>query len=82
MARFRNRDKLVQYLIDHEIEAKIHYPIPLHLQKPGLELGYKKGDFPMAEAQADEIITLPAHQHISPEQIDYTLETIEKFYRQ
>jgi dTDP-4-amino-4,6-dideoxygalactose transaminase len=43
-------------------------------------MGYKRGDFPVAEYQADHLITLPAHQFITAEQIDYTLETIREFY--
>ena len=74
------RNKLAKYLATHGIETGVHYPIPLHLQKPGRALGYKEGDFPIAEKQAREVITLPSHQHITPEQIHYTLETIQNFY--
>ena len=79
--RAQNRDKLLTFLQKHEIECCIHYPIPLHLQKPALDLGYKRGDFPECEKQANEIITLPAHQYINKEQIKYTLELIHKFYK-
>ena len=74
------RDALLAYLQQHEVEARVHYPIPLHLQKAAHDLGYKKGDFPVCERQAGEILTLPAHQHITPEQIEYTIATIRKFY--
>lgn len=80
LASFQRRDELIKFLIDNEIEAKIHYPIPLHLQKPGLALGYKKGDFPVAEKQADEIITIPAHQHVEPNQIEFIVDKIKEFY--
>lgn len=76
----KRRNELVKYLNEHEIEAKVHYPIPIHLQNCARDLGYKRGDFPMCELQADEIVTLPAHQHITREQIDYTCEVIQKFY--
>ncbi|MBU1858295.1 MAG: DegT/DnrJ/EryC1/StrS family aminotransferase [Verrucomicrobia bacterium] len=82
MARFKKRDALMQYLIKHGIEAKIHYPVPLHLQKAAKGLGYKQGDFPVAEKYAKEIMTLPAHQYISTDQIDYTLKAIKAFYMQ
>lgn len=75
------RDVLVKYLIDHGIEAKVHYPIPIHLQNAARNLGYKRGDFPVCERQAEGIVTLPAHQHISKEQIDYTVSIIQEFYR-
>jgi len=77
----KNRDGLLKHLISKEIEAKVHYPIPLHLQKAAESLGYKKGDFPIAEKQADEIITLPAHQHITSEQVTYMAEQIKAFYQ-
>ena len=65
------RNKLLPFLRENGIEACIHYPIPLHLQQAAASLGYKKGDFPVAENQADEVITLPAHQHIEPEQLNF-----------
>ena len=80
LATATRRDELVKFLISRGIEAKVHYPIPIHLQKAARELGYKRGDFPVCERQAEEIVTLPAHQHITPEQIEYTIECIRAFY--
>jgi aminotransferase EvaB len=48
-----NRDKLQKYLIKNNIDAKVHYPIPVHLQKAAKYLKYKKGDFPIAEKLAN-----------------------------
>ncbi|MBT4888862.1 MAG: DegT/DnrJ/EryC1/StrS family aminotransferase [Rhodospirillales bacterium] len=79
--RAQRRDELSDYLRSKEIECCIHYPLPLHLQNAAKPLGYKRGDFPECEKQANEIITLPAHQYINEEQIAYTLEHIRKFYR-
>lgn len=76
----RDRDNLLKYLIDSGIEAKIHYPIPLHLQRCSAHLGYKKGDFPVAESQAASMLTLPVHQHLTEAHIDYMIETIAAFY--
>ncbi len=80
MASFEQRDQLLRFLIGRGIEAKVHYPVPLHLQKAAADLGYKRGDFPVAERQADHLITLPAHQFVTEEQIEYMLETIREFY--
>lgn len=80
MARFKKRDALMKFLIKRGIEAKIHYPVPLHLQKAAEGLGYKQGDFPVAETYSKEIMTLPAHPYITKDQIDYTLKTIKTFY--
>ena len=80
MARFERRDELKKYLIENGIEAKIHYPVPLHLQKAAKDLGYKPGDFPMSETYGQEIITLPAHQFIDIDLLEYTISAIKKFY--
>ena len=80
MASFARRDDLVKFLVDREIEAKVHYPVPLHLQQAAASLGYKKGDFPIAEKQADELITLPNHQFLSLEQLEFMVATIREFY--
>ena len=80
MPLFEKRDELLKFLIDNEIEAKIHYPIPLHLQQAAESLGYQKCSFPVAEAQADKLITLPTHQFVTDEQIDFILSKIKEFY--
>lgn len=76
----QKRDEFVKYMVNEGIEVKVHYPIPLHLQKAADNLGYKKGDFPVAEKQADEVVTLPAHQFITPEQIEFIVNRMESFY--
>ena len=80
MLMVKDRDGLLSYLVENGIEAKVHYPIPLHLQEAALHLGYKKGDFPVTEAQCDSIITLPVHQHLLEEQVDYMISKIRQFY--
>ena len=74
------RDELKTYLESRGIETKIHYPKPLHLQKPGLKLGYKKGDFPTAEKQSKKLLTLPVHQFLEKKQLVYMTNSIKKFY--
>ncbi len=80
MARFKNRNKLKKYLDRNHIETKVHYPIPLHLQKPGKKLGYKKGDFRNAELQSKQLLTLPVHQFLSKKQLKYMVKKIRFFY--
>jgi dTDP-4-amino-4,6-dideoxygalactose transaminase len=80
IAEFQRREELLRYLDAHEIDARVHYPIPLHLQNASKPFGYKRGDFPVAERQADTIVTLPSHQHINEDQVDYMLDVIHKFY--
>jgi dTDP-4-amino-4,6-dideoxygalactose transaminase len=80
MIKCESRDDLLQYLIANGVEAKIHYPIPLHLQKAAESLGYKMGDFPVSEDYAQKILTLPAHQYLSSDQVEYVIEAIGNFY--
>jgi aminotransferase EvaB len=76
-----NRDGLLAHLGEKGVEAKIHYPVPLHLQPASRRLGYKEGDFPEAERQAKRIITLPVHQHLREEQVRYMIDCVTEFYR-
>jgi aminotransferase EvaB len=71
-----DRDGLLQHLMEAGVEARIHYPTPLHLQPALRHLGYSLGDFPVAERQSKSIITLPVHQFLSEDQIDYTIEQV------
>ncbi len=74
------REGLIKFLAENGVETKVHYPVPIHLQKPYAELGYKKGDFPKCEEQAERILSLPIHQYLSVDQICYTAGLIRKFY--
>lgn len=76
----RKRDELQKFLECNGVEAKVHYPIPIHLQKPYLEMGYKKGDFPVCEKQSETIISLPIHQYLPIWQIKKVINLIRKFY--
>ncbi len=76
----KRRDNLLKYLIKKNIEAKIHYPIPLHMQKASKIFGYRKNDFPIAEFQAKHLITLPIHQFLNKNHIDYIFKNIKNFY--
>ena len=81
MGRFKKRDKLMSFLIKNKIEVKIHYPIPLHLQKASFKMGYRKGDFPESEKQAKELLTLPIHQYLTKKQLYFIIKKIKEFYR-
>ncbi len=80
VVQVKNRTQLMEYLQEQGVETKIHYPLPIHLQKPCREMGYKPGDFPVCERQTEMIVSLPVHQHLTEEQIYYVIETIKKFY--
>lgn len=75
------RDELAAFLKENEIGTSIYYPIPLHLQKCFSYLGYKKGDFPVAEKLCEKVLALPIYPEIKEEEVDFVCETIKKFYR-
>ncbi|HEX3871229.1 MAG TPA: DegT/DnrJ/EryC1/StrS family aminotransferase, partial [Pirellulales bacterium] len=80
IVRVERRDELLKYLQKRGVDAKVHYPIPLHLQKASKHLGYKKGDFPQAEYDSLNSITFPAHQHLTDDEIDYVIGCVREFY--
>ena len=59
------RDELQTYLRERGIKTAIHYPVPIHLQGAFRHLGHRPGDFPVAEAAAREILSLPMYPHIT-----------------
>lgn len=75
-----NRDGLQKHLLAQGIETKIHYPIPIHLQKAAASLGYKAGDFPKAETQARTILSLPIYPELPDSDIDFVCNEIRAFY--
>jgi len=74
------RDELQQFLASKGIGTSVHYPKPIHLQPAASYLGYKLGDFPVCEAQADRILSLPIHQYLSRADLDYVVASIRHFY--
>ena len=79
--KVKQRDELQQFLIKNGIDAKVHYPIPMHLQPAAKKYGYKKGDFPIAEATCDSVISLPVHEFITIDQLEFIAEKISEFYQ-
>lgn len=78
--RTNKRDALQQYLNENGVGTLIHYPLPPHLQEAYQELGYKKGDFPLAETIADTCISLPMFPGLTDEQVKQVCDTIKQFY--
>tara|TARA_B000000460_G_scaffold225044_1_gene179116 strand:+ start:813 stop:1958 length:1146 start_codon:yes stop_codon:yes gene_type:complete len=76
----KKRDLLQKYLIKNNVDAKVHYPIPIHLQKAAKYLKYKKGDFPIAEKMANTSLSLPVHEFIDERHVKYMVHYINKFY--
>ncbi len=78
--RTERRDALKKYLFENGIETAIHYPTPIHLQPASKSLGYKAGDFPIAEKQAERILTLPVNQSLEQGDIEKIISAINKFF--
>ena len=77
--RCREREKLIAYLNDHEIGTIIHYPIPPHLSQAYEYLGFHKGDFPVTEAYANEVLSLPLYNGMTEDEIDYVIKMCNAF---
>lgn len=77
--RCRRRDELEKYLNANGIGTNRHYPIPMHLQPCYKYLGYKKGDFPLAEEISETELSLPMYYGESDEEAEYVIRTINSF---
>ncbi|MEO0281640.1 MAG: DegT/DnrJ/EryC1/StrS family aminotransferase [candidate division WOR-3 bacterium] len=81
VVRTSYREELKQFLNDNGVGTNIHYPYPLHLQESYKFLGYKQGDFPVAEDYAPKLLSLPMFPEMTDEQVDYVVEKIKEFYK-
>ena len=80
VVRAKHRDELQKYLADRGITTRVYYPLPLHLQHCFAYLGYKKGDFPVAEALAENVLALPMFPELLPEEQERIVSEIAGFY--
>ena len=74
-----DRDGLQKHLGNQGIPTMIYYPIPLHLQEAFADLGYALGDYPVAEAIADEIVSLPMHGYLTDEVTTRIIEGVTEY---
>lgn len=74
-----SRDELIDYLKKKGISSAVYYPKPLHLCKHFREMGFKEGDFPVAEKLSKQVISLPVHPNVTKEQLNHIVNVFKEF---
>lgn len=77
--RCTKREKLIEYLKERKIGTIIHYPIPPHLSEAYQYLGFRKGDYPITETYAAEVLSLPIYNGITEEEQEYVINALNNF---
>jgi len=81
VVRHPRRDELKKFLEENQVGCALHYPLPLHLQKCYASLGYKAGDFPVAEKAARECLSLPIFPELTDAQIQRVADVVKGFFK-
>jgi len=76
-----DRDEFMEYMNARGIAVRVYYPVPLHLQPCYRELGYKEGDFPVAEGSSRKVVSLPVYPELTEEQKGYIINTVNDFFK-
>jgi dTDP-4-amino-4,6-dideoxygalactose transaminase len=79
--RAPRRDQLRAFLTANGIGTEVYYPLPLHLQPSLQSLGYRKGDFPVAERAANEVLALPIYPELRDDEVESVVEGVRRFYQ-
>ncbi|PZX57770.1 dTDP-4-amino-4,6-dideoxygalactose transaminase [Algoriphagus ratkowskyi] len=75
-----SREELKSYLAENGVPSMVYYPLPLHQQEAYKNLGFLKGDFPVAESLCEKVLSLPIHTEMKADDQAYIIETINKFF--
>lgn len=81
VVRVKDRDVFREYLIDNGVSSEIHYPVPVHLSQAYAKLGYKRGDFPIAEEYADTVVSLPIMYDMADAEIQKVIDVVNSYGR-
>jgi dTDP-4-amino-4,6-dideoxygalactose transaminase len=79
VVRTAERDELQAHLTREQIACGVHYPRPVHMQEAYGDLGYRAGDFPVSEACAEQILSLPMYAELAAEQIAAVVQGVGAF---
>lgn len=74
-----HKDEIIEFLKNKGIATGVYYPVPLHLQKAFIPLGYKAGDFPNSEYLSYRTFAIPMYAELTGEQQDYIIEAIKEY---
>jgi len=74
------RDALIAYLMEHGVETRINYPVPVHLMRGYAHLNYKTGAFPVTERLAGQILSLPLYPGMARDDIDTVIRSVRSFF--
>ncbi len=77
--RLPRRDEARQFLKDNGVGCEVYYPLSLHQQECFAELGCSRGDFPVSEQAAAEVLALPIYAELTDEQIEYVAAKVKEF---
>lgn len=77
--RCDRRDELEKFLNDAGISTNKHYPIPMHLQGCYADLGFKKGDYPIAEEISETELSIPMYYGMTDEEVQYVIDRMNEF---
>ena len=80
VVRAQRRDELQKFLDERGVTTRVYSPLPLHLQHCFSYLGYGKGDFPVSEALAEDVLALPMFPELLPEEQERVVNEIADFY--
>jgi dTDP-4-amino-4,6-dideoxygalactose transaminase len=75
------RDALRVFLAERGIGTQIHFPVPIHLQEAAQFLGYRRGDLPVTEKVAGEVLSLPMFPELTNSQVDRVAANVTNFVR-
>jgi dTDP-4-amino-4,6-dideoxygalactose transaminase len=79
VVRVQRRDEFQRFLSNAGIGTLIHYPVPVHLQEAYADLGYRRGDFPVTESAAQEIVSLPIYPELTADEVQYVADVVTSF---